>query len=173
MPPPSRPSPRTPHSKVSPRQEFAEISTSPPDGFSVSLPESTQSIYTWHVVLAPSDASSPYHPGRFAILLTLPTDYPFKPPAVRFLTRVYHPNVTNDSLGNVCLGLLKPDQWKPSTKIVAVLEALRNLLDHPQPDDPLEDRIADEFRNDRPAWDKNVRQHVQRYATAEPSFPAS
>lgn len=125
------------------------------------------------MVLAPPDAASPYHPGRFAILLTLPADYPFKPPAVRFLTRVYHPNITNDSLGNVCLGLLKPDQWKPSTKIVAVLDALRDLLDNPQPDDPLENRIADEFRSDRSAWLANVRQHVQRYATAEPSFPAS
>ncbi|EQK97428.1 hypothetical protein G6O67_006287 [Ophiocordyceps sinensis] len=153
-------------------KEFAEISTNPPEGFSASLPAS-QSLYTWNVVLTPPDASSPYHPGRFAILLTLPTDYPFKPPAVRFLTRIYHPNVTNDSLGNVCLAILKPDQWKPSTKIVAVLEALAALLQDPQPDDPLEDRIADEFRKDPAAWEKNVRYHVERYAMADPNFPAS
>jgi ubiquitin-conjugating enzyme E2 D/E len=103
----------------------------------------------------------------------LPADYPFKPPVVKFLTRIYHPNVSNDSLGGICLGLLKPDVWKPSTKIRAVLEALRNLLIEPQPDDPLEDRIAEEYRNDRANWEKNVRLHVERYALADPVFPAS
>ncbi|POR38798.1 Uncharacterized protein TPAR_01014 [Tolypocladium paradoxum] len=152
-------------------KEFAEASQSPPVGFSIALPD-TQSMHTWHLTLA-APPSTPYHPGRFALLLTLPPDYPFKPPALRFLTRIYHPNVTNDSLGNICLALLKPDQWKPSTKVAAVLDAVRNLLVEPQPDDPLEDRIADEFRNDRPAWEKNVRLHVQRYALEEPTFPTS
>ncbi|KAL3961360.1 hypothetical protein ACCO45_002883 [Purpureocillium lilacinum] len=141
----------------------------PSPNFSISLPPS-QSLHTWHVVLSPP-APSPYHPGRFALLLTLPADYPFKPPQLRFATRIYHPNVTNDSLGNICLAVLKPDQWKPSTKIAAVLDAVRNLLVEPQPDDPLEDRIADEFRNDREAFEKNARLHTQKYAMGEPTFP--
>ncbi|KJZ71315.1 hypothetical protein HIM_09289 [Hirsutella minnesotensis 3608] len=152
-------------------KEFAEASQSPPAGFSIALPES-QSIHTWHVTISPP-APSPYHPGRFALLLTLPADYPFKPPAVRFLTRIYHPNVTDDELGSVCLAVLKPDQWKPSTKVVAVLEAVANLLREPQPDDPLEDRIAHEFRADRAAFDRHAREHVERYARGEPVFPQS
>ncbi|PHH72811.1 hypothetical protein CDD83_4874 [Cordyceps sp. RAO-2017] len=150
-------------------KEFKEASQSPPAGFTIALPE-TQTIHTWHVVVAPPEPS-PYHPGRFGLVVSLPPDYPFKPPAVRFLTRIYHPNVTNDSLGNVCLALLKSDQWKPSTKIVAVLDAVAALLREPQADDPLEDRIADEYRNDRPAFLRNARAHVDRYARADPVFP--
>lgn len=90
---------------------------------------------------------------------------------VKFVTRIYHPNVTNDSLGNVCLSVLKPEVWKPSTKITVVLEAIRNLLIEPQPDDPLESRIADEFRSDRAAWETNVKTHVQKFAREEPIFP--
>ncbi|KJK86182.1 hypothetical protein H633G_09968 [Metarhizium anisopliae BRIP 53284] len=150
-------------------KEYAEISQSPPEGFTISLPPN-ESIHTWQITLVPPPAS-PFHPGKYGILLTLPVEYPFKPPAVRFTTRVYHPNVTNDSLGNVCLGILKPENWKASTKVAAVLDALRNLLVEPQPDDPLEERIADEYRNDRPAWDKNVRLHVDKYARGEPVFP--
>lgn len=30
-------------------------------------------------------------------------------------TRIYHPNVTDD--GAICMGLLKSEAWKPSTKI--------------------------------------------------------
>jgi ubiquitin-conjugating enzyme E2 D/E len=90
---------------------------------------------------------------------------------VKFVTRIYHPNITNDSLGNICLGILKPDAWKPSTRIRAVLEALRNLLVEPQPDDPLEDRIAEEYKNDRPGFEKVAKQHVTRFAMEDPVFP--
>lgn len=150
-------------------QEFAEISQEPPEGFTVSLPPN-ESIHTWHVTLQPPP-STPYHPGRFGIVLSLPTDYPFKPPVVKFSTRIYHPNVTNDSLGNICLGLLKPDAWKPSTKIRAVLEALANLLEEPQLDSPLEERIAQQYQSEREAFDKTAKQQVERYAMGEPVFP--
>ncbi|KAL6868748.1 hypothetical protein ACO1O0_000065 [Amphichorda felina] len=151
-------------------KEYAELSASPPEGFTVALPAS-DTLHTWHITLR-APASTPYYPGLFGIVLTLPVDYPFKPPVVKFATRIYHPNVTNDSLGNVCLALLKPENWKPSTKIIAVLEALRNLLVEPQPDDPLEERIADEYRNDRAEWEKQVKMYVQRYAKDAPVFPA-
>ncbi|KAF4979612.1 hypothetical protein FZEAL_4241 [Fusarium zealandicum] len=151
------------------QKEFAEISQDPPEGFTVSLPPN-DTIHTWHVVLA-APPTTPYHPGRFGILLVLPTEYPFKPPVVKFVTRIYHPNVTDDSLGNICLGLLKPDAWKPSTKLRAVLEALRNLLEEPQLDSPLEERIAQQYQSDREAFDKEARQHVDKHAQGEPSFP--
>lgn len=150
-------------------KEFAEVSQDPPPGFTVALPPS-ESIHTWHVTLRPPQPSA-YHPGVYGILLNLPTDYPFKPPVVKFVTRIYHPNVTNDSLGNVCLGLLKSDAWKPSTKLRSVLEAISNLLLEPQPDDPLEERIADEYRNDRAEWEKKVKTNVEKFAMEDPNFP--
>ncbi|KAG6028637.1 hypothetical protein E4U41_000625 [Claviceps citrina] len=152
-------------------KEYAQASQQPPPGITISLPPSNASLHTWHIVLRPAPPS-PYHPGQYGLLLSLPPEYPFKPPALRFTTRIYHPNVTNDSRGNVCLALLKSENWKPSTRIVAVLEAVRALLLEPQPDDPLEERIADEYRGDRPAWEKTVRLQVARYAMGEPEFPA-
>ncbi|TQS32232.1 hypothetical protein Golomagni_07459 [Golovinomyces magnicellulatus] len=150
-------------------KEYAEISQTPPDGFSVSLPPS-DSLHSWHVTLAPP-AESIYHPGKFGILLTLPTDYPFRAPTVKFITRIYHPNVTNDETGSVCLALLKSENWKPSTKIAAVLDAMRNLLVEPAPDDPLDDAIAEQYRNDRAAFDAAAKAAVQKYASQDPVFP--
>ncbi|KAG5980958.1 hypothetical protein E4U55_003439 [Claviceps digitariae] len=149
-------------------KEYAETSQSPPAGISISLPANS-SLHTWQIVLTPPPPS-PYHPGRYGLLLTLPPEYPFKPPHLRFTTRIYHPNVTNDSHGNICLALLKPENWKPSTKLAAVLDAVRALMLEPQPDDPLEERIADEYRRDRIAWEKVVREMVARYAMGEPEF---
>lgn len=156
---------------LTPSQEFAEISQEPPQGIKVNLP-SNSSVHTWHVTLD-GPASTPFESGHFGLVVNLPVDYPFKPPVVKFVTRIYHPNVTNDSLGNICLGILKPENWKPSTKVVSVLEAIRNLLAEPLPDDPLEERIAEEYRNDRPGWEKNAKFHVERYALEEPVFPPS
>ncbi|KAH6888525.1 ubiquitin-conjugating enzyme/RWD-like protein [Thelonectria olida] len=150
-------------------KEFAEVSQNPPEGFTVALPPNG-SIHTWHITLRPP-AGTPYHPGIFGVVMTLPSEYPFKAPVIKFVTRIYHPNVTNDSLGNVCLGILKPEAWKPPTKLRAVFDAIRNLLVEPQPDDPLEDRIAEEYRNDRTTFLKNVKTHVDKYAKSEPEFP--
>lgn len=37
-----------------------------------------------------------YKDGAYQIELKLPTTYPHDPPAVRFITKIYHPNVDKD-----------------------------------------------------------------------------
>ncbi|OAR04577.1 hypothetical protein LLEC1_02183 [Akanthomyces lecanii] len=151
-------------------KEYGELTQTPPEGYTIALGPN-DSLHTWHVTVA-APAGCVYHPGRYGVVVALPAEYPFKAPVVKFATRIYHPNVTNDSLGSVCLGLLKTESWKPSTKIVAVLDALRNLLVEPLPDDPLEESIAEQYRNDREAFDKAARGFVERYAMGDPTFPA-
>jgi ubiquitin-conjugating enzyme E2 N len=43
--------------------------------------------------------------GVFQLELFLPDEYPMMPPKIRFLTKIYHPNV--DKLGRICLDVLK------------------------------------------------------------------
>lgn len=45
--------------------------------------------------------------GIFKLEVFLPDDYPMVPPKIRFLTKIYHPNI--DEQGRVCLDVLQGD----------------------------------------------------------------
>lgn len=94
----------------------------------------------------------------------LPREYPFKPPTLSFRTKIYHPNVTNDDRGAMCLGMLRAEEWKPPNKIADVLKLVRAVLSAPQPDDAVEAGIADQYKNDRMAFDKTAQDWVKKYA---------
>jgi ubiquitin-conjugating enzyme E2 D/E len=102
--------------------------------------------------------------GHFKLEINFPNEYPFKPPIVSFRTKIYHPNVSNDDKGSMCLGLLRPDEWKPPNKVVSVLRLIQTLLIEPNADDAIEPSIANEYRENRKEFEKNAKDWVKRYA---------
>lgn len=152
-------------------KELTDCTSNPPTGMAVALPNDSD-IHRWHVTLeGPPD--TPYAGGKFGLIVRLPADYPFKAPSVTFSTRIYHPNVTNDSQGSICMGPLKAENWKPASRLRTVLEAVRQLLVEPQPDDPLEPRIADQYKTERKDFDKTARHYVTQYAKGAVKFSDS
>ncbi|KAI5288854.1 hypothetical protein KEM54_004781 [Ascosphaera aggregata] len=143
-------------------KELNEIIANPPAGCIVEV-EDESNLHKWKVLMDGPEGS-PYEGYSFTVDLFLPIDYPFKPPTLSFATRIYHPNVTNDEKGSMCLGMLKSDQWKPSSKIAAVLEFARQLLAEPMPDDAVEGRIAEQYNSDRQAFVKSAREAAEKWA---------
>jgi len=144
-------------------KELGEIEASPMTGIRVSLVDDGN-LHNLNVVLD-GPAKSPYAGGKFILLLVLPIEYPFKPPKLNFKTKIFHPNVTNDANGSMCLGILKGDTWKPSSKIAAVLQAAQQLLVEPNPEDAVETTAAEMFKNHRAQFDEQAKAWTKAYAT--------
>jgi ubiquitin-conjugating enzyme E2 D/E len=143
-------------------KELAEVTTNPPAGIKVSLVDEAN-VHNWNIIMDGPEGS-PYAGGKFKLLLVLPTDYPFKPPKISFKTRIFHPNVTFDEHGSMCIGILKPEAWKPSSKIMSVLTATQQLLVEPVPDDAVEQDAADKYKNRREVFNKEAKEYTKKYA---------
>jgi ubiquitin-protein ligase len=61
--------------------------------------------------------------------------------------------------------MLRPDEWKPSSRISAVLEFARQLLKEPMPDDAVEGRIAEQYKNDTKRYEEVAREWTRKYAS--------
>lgn len=105
---------------------------------------------------------SPYENGVFNLELFLPDDYPMEAPKVRFLTKIYHPNI--DKLGRICLDVLKTN-WSPALQIRTVLLSVQALLASPNPNDPLANDVAEDWIKDEEGAIKTAREWTEAYAS--------
>mmetsp|Transcript_12866 Transcript_12866/g.34654 ORF Transcript_12866/g.34654 Transcript_12866/m.34654 type:complete len:173 (+) Transcript_12866:64-582(+) len=80
-------------------------------------------------------AGTPYEGGSFVLDVVVPRAYPLHPPAVRFVTRLFHPNV-HAKTGEICLDILKL-AWSPAWTLYSTCRAIAVLLAHPEPESPL------------------------------------
>lgn len=102
------------------------------------------SLNHWRgVIRGPQE--SPYEGGYFQLDIVVPSSYPLVPPNVRFVTKLFHPNVHPKS-GEICLDILKT-AWSPAWTLQSTCRAIIILLSHPEPDSPLNCDAGNLLRN--------------------------
>jgi ubiquitin-protein ligase len=139
-------------------RDYSEIMNNPVEGWTVLM--GADDMRGWQAML--SDLPYPYEGGTWVLTIDFPSDYPFKPPKVRFGTRIYHCNISND--GAICLDILK-DSWSPAISISSLLTSLRFLLFNPNPDDPLDACKAQRYRENRSQYEAEAQEWTKRFAS--------
>lgn len=140
-------------------KEFKDLLKDPPTSCSAG-PTNQDDMFNWQATIMGPEGT-PYHGGVFQVKIVFPPDYPFKPPKVTFLTKVYHPNINSN--GSICLDILK-DQWSPALTVSKVLLSICSLLSDANPDDPLVPEIAHLYKTDRHRYDNAAREWTMKYA---------
>jgi len=141
------------------QREYVEILENPLV-YATAGPIDESDLTKWHATLA-GPRETPYEGGIFKLHISFPKDYPYKPPKIRFITKVYHCNVSTS--GSICLDILK-DQWSPVLTVPKVLISILSLLDDPEPSDPLVPDIAELYVTDRVSHDIQAREWTAMYA---------
>jgi ubiquitin-conjugating enzyme (huntingtin interacting protein 2) len=104
-----------------------------------------------------------YENGVFQISITIPPTYPFEPPKMKFITKIWHPNISSQT-GAICLDILK-DQWSPALTIKTALVSLQALLSAPEPTDPQDAEVAKQYLANRETFESTARFWTETYAT--------
>ena len=80
-------------------RELAKLKEDNIDGVEILIPDN---LNVWNaIVTGPND--TPYANFKFKMEIKFNDDYPVKPPSVKFVTPMFHPNVYRD--GKICVDI--------------------------------------------------------------------
>ncbi|KAI9863792.1 MAG: Ubiquitin-conjugating enzyme E2 15 [Vezdaea acicularis] len=129
------------------------------------------SVYEWEIMLMISDECKDYGGGFFRASLTFPQEYPHRPPTMKFLTPIFHPNIYPS--GTVCISILHPPQddeygyesaaerWSPVQTPETILLSVISMLSSPNDESPANLEAAKLWREDPKEFRRRVRRCVR------------
>lgn len=145
------------------QKELKEIDRDKASGVTIQITDGNLQKLTGFVE-GPKDTA--YDGGYFVVDIALDNQYPFVPPKMRFITKVWHPNVSSAN-GAICLDILK-DQWSPALTLKTALLSLQALLSSPEPNDPQDAVVAKQYMRQNKEFQRQAKEWTQTYA-ARPS----
>ena len=74
------------------------------------------------VIIGPAD--TPFEDGTFRLVMHFEEQYPNKPPGVKFISQMFHPNVYGT--GELCLDILQ-NRWSPTYDVAAILTSIQRF----------------------------------------------
>ncbi|KAH0869547.1 hypothetical protein HID58_076569 [Brassica napus] len=144
-------------------RDFKRLQQDPPAGIS-GAPQDNN-IMLWNAVIfgpddTPWDGGNVLSNSHCSFLKIIQT----KPPTVRFVSRMFHPNIYAD--GSICLDILQ-NQWSPIYDVAAILTSIQSLLCDPNPNSPANSEAARMFSESKREYNRRVREVVEPSWTAD------
>jgi len=140
---------------ISQKRVFAELNNlknKNPEHPDWNVEASESNMFLWTVTL-PGPEDTPFKYGTYRISVAFPDNYPFSGPTIKFITKIYHPNVYGN--GDICVDILK-EKWDKTVQIPALLRSLWYLIQYPNPDDAANGQAAGFFKNSEENYEKEI-----------------
>eukprot|EP01083_Nonionella_stella_P097145 273073_1 len=81
----------------------------------------------WKITILGTEGT-PYQGGTYDLDVVFPQDYPFRPPKIKFLTKIYHCSI-HDKIGHIDCNILNPgDAWSPALTISKIILSLQTCM---------------------------------------------
>lgn len=108
------------------------------------------------ICLGPKE--TPYEEILSTISVSVPSGYPYSAPTIKFINKIFHPNISID--GHICLDVLK-DKWSPVYTLRTILMSIMSLLSDPNPDSPLNGEAARMYTNSKESKSK-LKEYIKK-----------
>jgi len=136
-------------------RDLRSLQSDPPKGINASPMK--DDILSWTALMfGPED--TPWEYGTFQLEVRFTEEFPTKPPHVKFVSKMFHPNIYNN--GEICLDILQ-NQWSPIYSISAILTSIQSLLTDPNPNSPANSEAAKLWSENRREYNLRVKQIVE------------
>lgn len=137
-------------------RDFKRIQQDPTGSISASpLPDD---IMRWNAVIIGPE-STPFEDGTFKLVIQFDEQYPTKPPSVKFVSEMFHPNVYQS--GELCLDILQ-NRWSPTFDVSTILTSIQSLLNDPNTASPANAEAANMFKDHRTQYCQRVKETVEK-----------
>ncbi|ELU14345.1 hypothetical protein CAPTEDRAFT_220586 [Capitella teleta] len=140
------------------RIELKTLRADPPEGIQ-AIPLDRQRCHWQACITGPQ--GSPYQGGLFYLYVQIPNNYPMRPPVVRFITKIFHPNISWH--GDVGLDSIQHN-WSLALTLSKVLISIQSLLTDPYCHVCMLPAAATLFTKQRPLFDQIARIWTWKYA---------
>ena len=84
----------------------------------------------WKVIFEGPESTA-YEDGLFTLKLEFPSNYPAKGPKAYFLTKMFHPNITEDDTQKVCINILEDENWKETRTVEDIILGIIEIMIFP------------------------------------------
>ncbi|XP_022915102.1 uncharacterized protein [Onthophagus taurus] len=140
------------------RSELRALRTDAPDGIQ-AIPLDGH-YYHWQATIIGSEGSC-YEGGTFFLYIQIPCTYPMSPPRVRFLTKIFHPNISRH--GDIGIDSINTN-WSLALTISKVLISIQSILTDPVCDVCMEREVGQLYLEDRTTFEEEARRWTWKYA---------
>ena len=123
--------------------------------------EIADDLFMWKLLIDGPEGT-PFVGGKFIVNVDFSDNYPFKPPKIKFVTKIYHPNVKTDT-GEICMQAIE-SKWVPTLNATFIVQAILTLLRTPTAENALEVDIATKDQNTYNQWQAQAVEWTAQYA---------